>query len=352
MARLTLRQIAAQAGVSHVAVSLALRNHPSISAATRERIQALAAKLGCRPNAYVSALMSEVRTRRVSGQPILALLNAWPERELLHRRIFHAHAIAGIQSRASELGFSAEEFWLHEPRMTPARTAKILRARGIDGVIVLGMAEPNSTLDFDFAQFASAACGTSLRHPVIHRATPALFDAMQLAVRQARAAGAIRIGLALTPFIDERNEERWRGAFLVAQRHEPPAGRLPPLFLRADEPERFLRWREKHRPDVIISSLSELPIPDWLARASLRAPRDVGLISLYAADAFPRAARVDANAAHIGAACVDLVVAQLHRNERGLPPFRKEVVIAPSWVGGATLAQGSTRRRARLVGEA
>ena len=51
--RLTMRKLAASAGVSHVTVSRALRNDPSISRATTRRIQALARRLGYRPNPLV-----------------------------------------------------------------------------------------------------------------------------------------------------------------------------------------------------------------------------------------------------------------------------------------------------------
>eukprot|EP01035_Chromulina_nebulosa_P029894 gene29894-39673_t len=53
----TMKSIAAQAGVTQATVSMCLANNPRIPAATRERIQALAKKLGYQPNPYVSTLM-------------------------------------------------------------------------------------------------------------------------------------------------------------------------------------------------------------------------------------------------------------------------------------------------------
>ena len=53
----TMKTIAAQAGVTQATVSMCLANSPRIPAATRERIQAVADRLGYRPNPYVSALM-------------------------------------------------------------------------------------------------------------------------------------------------------------------------------------------------------------------------------------------------------------------------------------------------------
>ena len=338
--RVTLRDLAAKAGLSHVAVSLALRNHPRVSAATRARVQALAAKLGYRPNAYVSALMSEVRTQRVAGQPILALINAWPVRAALRERLFQRQILIGVERRAAELGFGTEEFWTREPGMTDARLSKVLRARGIDGVVVLGMPEAHGALALDWPQFAGAACGTSLYSPIIHRATPALYRAMMLALEKVRAAGCKRVGLALTPEIDARNEHVWKAAFLGEQHGRPARERIPPIFVGDGNRDAFLRWVERHQPDAVVTSLIFLPkLPAWLRSAGIGVPRDLALVTLYESERHAGTARVDSSAEHIGATAVDLVVAQLHRNERGLPSFRKDVLIAPTWVPGGTLRE-------------
>lgn len=57
----SLQHIAVKAGVTKGTVSLALRNHPRISAATPVRVQAVAAELGYRPNPAVAAWMSHRR---------------------------------------------------------------------------------------------------------------------------------------------------------------------------------------------------------------------------------------------------------------------------------------------------
>ena len=68
----TIKDIARQLDVSHTTVSLALRNHPSLPAATRARIQKLARELGYRPNPLVHALMAHVR----AAQPVKSTTTA------------------------------------------------------------------------------------------------------------------------------------------------------------------------------------------------------------------------------------------------------------------------------------
>src|SRR5687768_14253018 len=54
--RVTQRELARLASVSHTTVSLALRNHPSIPPETRERIAKLAQRHHYRPDPALSAL--------------------------------------------------------------------------------------------------------------------------------------------------------------------------------------------------------------------------------------------------------------------------------------------------------
>ena len=58
------REIAKAAGVSPAAVSLALRNHPSIPETTRARIREVAESLGYQPNPRVAELMGHIRRNR------------------------------------------------------------------------------------------------------------------------------------------------------------------------------------------------------------------------------------------------------------------------------------------------
>ena len=56
MKRPTIADIAARAGVTKAAVSFALNGQPGVSAATRERILAIAEEVGFQPNSAAKAL--------------------------------------------------------------------------------------------------------------------------------------------------------------------------------------------------------------------------------------------------------------------------------------------------------
>ena len=77
-AGITMKVIAAQAGVTQATVSMSLANHPRISTATKKRIQDLARKLGYQPNPYVATLMRVRRQgRELTDKPVLAFVGAF-----------------------------------------------------------------------------------------------------------------------------------------------------------------------------------------------------------------------------------------------------------------------------------
>src|SRR3954452_20254590 len=74
---ITMKSIALQAGVTQATVSMSLANNPRIPAVTRERIQAIARKLGYHPNPYVSTGMGiRGRGKPLKNKPALALVCA------------------------------------------------------------------------------------------------------------------------------------------------------------------------------------------------------------------------------------------------------------------------------------
>ncbi|MCU0791263.1 MAG: helix-turn-helix domain-containing protein [Opitutaceae bacterium] len=80
-----MRDIANLVGLDPSTVSLALRDHPRIAAATRERVRRAAAKLGYAPDPLLSALASY--RRNVHERPVTATLgwvNRWSPPKRLH----------------------------------------------------------------------------------------------------------------------------------------------------------------------------------------------------------------------------------------------------------------------------
>ena len=113
--RVTIREIAEAAGVHFTTVGLALKGNPKVKAETRDKVQKIAKKMGYQPDPMLSALSSYRRSnQRKSYQSTIAWLNNWPKRhDLLENPEFYEY-FQGARIRAQELGYTLDEFWLHE----------------------------------------------------------------------------------------------------------------------------------------------------------------------------------------------------------------------------------------------
>lgn len=333
-------QVAAVAGVSKATVSLALRNDIRITPAVRVKVHEAAHKLGYRPNPLVAVHMAHLRTsqppqwRATLGFLVHLEAEQWEKDRSRPANLCHTGAV----ERAKTLGYSLEIFWLAQPGMTAARMSRILISRGIPGVVIApwpgtGLGEH---LGLEWDQFAAATVGYTLWQPNIHRACHDNFSTMGQALDELVRRGYRRIGLATCAEDDDRVNHHWLARFLTFQTTVPAASRVTPLLTREWNQENFLRWVKRARPDAIVTTRSSA-VMRWLAKARLRVPEKVGVLTVYWRHDQPACSGYYQNFELLGAAAIDLVVAQLHRNERGLPATPKVMLMPGAWREGATL---------------
>ena len=117
-----MRELASALDISVGTVSLALRNHPSIAAETRSRVQEFAKSRGYQLNPFLSSLMSHVRSAEPAQyRETLAWLNLWdaPDTFLNPRAErfseYQRDLWLGASRRAAQLGYQLDPFWLAEP---------------------------------------------------------------------------------------------------------------------------------------------------------------------------------------------------------------------------------------------
>lgn len=343
--RVSMQEVAVLAGISRSAVSLALQRHPSIPAATRERVLAAARRLGYRKNPLVAALMSSRRSGGVGplARTSLAFLtchlpaDSWREAGPIRR--FHAAAA----TRAAELGFSLDEFSLADPAMRPERLASLLRTRGIHGLLVSPLPGEQTRLDFDVTDFATVGLGLSVRTPEIDRISDDHVHAAQRAFEQCLARGYRRIGLAVAANISRRLEHRWWSGYLLAQQQVPARARIPALMpeTREEIPLRLNEWIARHKIDAVIFSLRH---EERLARA----PAGVGLASLSVQDGSGRVAGINQNERQIGREAIEMLVAKLHHWNAGVATAPRLILVRGSWSDGLSLPGAGRKRRALL----
>jgi LacI family transcriptional regulator len=332
----TLRDVAKKAGVSHVTVSLALRNNPQIPTARRAELQELARRMGYRPNA--AAFTLALHKRAASAVPVsaaLAWLNRWPKAKELRGYAEFDRYWRGAYEAADKFGYRLEEF-ICGKHLSPARLEKILHARGILGILLPPHPAGVAWDDFRWERFSAMRFGRSVASPRLHVVTSDQVANTMLAFREMRARGYGRIG-----FVTGHAAERgalYKAGFHMAQEWVSTEARLPSLTLddtdAAASRKRLSQWLREARPDAILSDVAALGT--MLPRIGCRVPEDVGLAALSILDG-GASAGINQNPEEIGRVAVLLILSLMNDHALGVPSVFRQILIEGSWVDGNTL---------------
>lgn len=344
MAKPNLRLLAEACGVSISTVSRALAGGRSVRAAVQTRILAAAREHGYQRNELVGKLMSHVRTGRthrfLGNLAVIHIPSAGEPRLLpAQRRI-----MAGAAARASALGFEVCEFSVGRDGLEPEAYPRMLRARGVQGVIFL-YTEPTDILaNFPWDDFATIEIDYGRREPVLHTVCLDHFMTLTSALTKLRALGYRRVGLFISRFKDERIARKWSAAFASFQRAPGAIGNVPVLVTEQVAESEFLRWHRKYRPDLVIGHVDEAV--GWLQRAGVRVPAETAFFSLSWTERKRPCAGLDLQLDLQGEVAAETVISQIQRGERGLPAAPRTIMIRGRWVDGPTLSKLPANPRA------
>ncbi len=320
-------------------VSLALRNDPRTAEATRRRIQKLATEMNYRPSPLISTLMTSVRLKRDRARKtVIALIADGRSRGLPTFK----HYLRGARARALELGFKLDAFYYGSGIMSPARLDGVLYARGVVGVIVAPLFEPGGPLQIEWDRYAFTALGYSMPKPGLHRVVNHQFRGITEVMDRLYALGYRRPGLALLLADDERVLHNWVAGYLTHQHFRGGHSSPPPLVTANWSEATFVAWFRRYRPDVVLSLKED--VRSWIEAAGAQVPTEVGLAILNWEPESGSVAGMDQNSTGVGASAVDVTVAQLHANERGVPAQPKVTLIEGHWRDGDTVRSMTAAR--------
>jgi len=323
--RVTLRQIARAARVSLMTVSYALRDRAEVSAPERARIQQVARRLGYRPDPLLTHLMQHLRSHRklktTANLAVLTTLDAGFVRRLLD----------GAAARAERLGYHLDQIALKPFLDNPRSLTRTLQARGVSGVLIAPVANPASYSHLlDWTQFASVAMTYSVVEPHMHRVVTHHFDNAIKALSLLQQQGFRRIGLAMTSDMDFRANHSYSAAY-YHMTGTAGASPLPFLILDSPTPRNVRQWFGRHRPDVVVAANAH-QVNEFIAPALSAPARARTAFVCLDHDAIHRVSGIDQLFETIGSHAVDALVAQLHRNERGLPTKPTVTMVEGQWV--------------------
>jgi DNA-binding LacI/PurR family transcriptional regulator len=330
--RVTMRMLAQTAGVSAQAVSLALRNHPSIPAQTRRRIQKVAERAGYLPDPHVAKLMHHLRVsrRQVTSANVCALTTRPPG----VREVFCDLLLAGAKAAAERAGFHLEPIHLGGSDVLFGQSLRrILRSRGVEGVLLVPMAEL-CTLDdlLDWSEFAVVSATLSVASPRFDSVAVNHFKNVFTLCERLRDAGFRRPGLVIHPEHDARcgrlitAAHAWHGIYgdlkpvpaFVAQSLERPALKC---------------WLEREDPDVLLAEHDGLALELQKERAVIaRRP----IVSCSArpgkGGAFPFPGINDLPW-QVGATGLEILARKVMLGQHGIPDHPCTTLVDGCWVG-------------------
>lgn len=324
----TLTAVARAAGLSVATVSYALRGSSKIPEATRAEVRAVAARLGYRPNARVAELMSHIRGgRSPDSAEVLALV--WPEGSARDLDGFRHLVQAGAVERARARGCRLTSFWL-SAHGTPARLAQVLRARGIAGV-VFGPVNSGApvALDWPWNDFAMAVVGMADWTQPLSRSGHHHYEAMRLTLTRLHESGARRPAAWFEAATNLRAHRGWQAAWLA---YAPPGSARRLRIADPEDAQDWPTWLARHRPDaLVLGSTGELLAA---RKTGWKGPPDHTVLLSWQPG--QGAAGIEQGYDTIAAHAVDLVIAQLQRNERGLPDPPRMLLFPGRWRDAAS----------------
>jgi DNA-binding LacI/PurR family transcriptional regulator len=340
--RVTLRDLAQKAGVSHVTISRALRNDPSISTVRRAEVKKLAAAMGYRPDPSLSALAAYRFAKQSHKiQSALAWLNRYQDPRQW-RKFGELRAYwSGAEKAADRFGYHLEEI-IWPPDSPLKRLEKILETRGVRGILMPPHHFPLDWSGFDWNKFSAVRFGMSVRNPDIHAVTTDQLRAVVMAMEKIRRHGYERIGLVVPRDFDRYLGGNYLGGFFAAHELFELGHLVPPLSTDIEiynqRPEKarqqMERWLHKHRPDAILTTV--IQVPHLLFEIGLRIPQDVAVAGTSVLD-LPLDAGINQNSEMVGRIAVETLISQINLNERGQPVAPCRILVESLWQDGKSL---------------
>jgi DNA-binding LacI/PurR family transcriptional regulator len=325
--RPTLRVIAQQAGVTHATVSMALRNHPLISTATRRKVQRVAAKLGYTPDPQVAKLMQHLRLKhKPKFQSTLAAVTTLAEGD----ELAYARAVRdGAQSAAETFGYGFSVFRVAADVGRDTSLQRILRSRGVEGLLLLPMHAPREFGRFlDWSQFSIVAATHGVLAPEVHRVVPDQFGNTQLICEHLAGLGCRRIGLVISAETDLTVGHRF-SAPVVWQNTKGGGEYVEPFTYTGDYLRGLREWYEAQRPDGLIVG-DEVMARAIVRELRLRQPGPVKVALTERLTVSPYSG-IEQRAREVGAAAVAQLHALVQRGEKGIPRVPSVTMIKGHW---------------------
>lgn len=286
--RVTLADIAERAGCDKSTVSLALRGHPRIPAATADRVRRAAKALGYRPDPALARL-SALRWKGREGIPAVSV--ALVARGRRDYPVMREKIAAAAERWVRGAGYGFERIFLEDYPNGQA-AARVLKARGVAGLIAMASAQEDGLDGFAWEKWPVAQVLEGAGN--IARVCVARSDEFGNLMDAGRRVLAAKPESAAVCLLGQRrasgsDEHLWAAAWSVTQgwRQAGIACGEPRVFpsdsRKQDEGLRAMAgWLAETRPAAAVVANSA--VDGWLRAAGARPGREMDLIALRLLD--------------------------------------------------------------------
>ena len=329
--RVSLKQVAAAGGVSITAASQILRREGRFATATRDRVLAVAAELGYRPDPVLSSLAARSfrQTQQTRGAG-LVYITQLPKPYPYKRVRFHAEAKAVAES----VGYR----WQHVDLAAISDLRRRLRLWPTQGVrgLILGQEAVGLFLEEADCQLPVIFLGSLHPSRSFHLVQYDVERSVEMVWEQVLAAGYRRIGAAPMRHPVEISDDRVRLG--LCTRHGallPAVDRIPVCDAPFLDFEAFAAWYRRHRPEVVIG-FNNLQLY-YLQRLGVRVPDEVSFVSLNEEEDDQTVTGCFQSNTELARNAVVLVDTLIRAGDRGRPATPIRTLVSPQWIPGTTL---------------
>jgi len=339
--RITMTEVARVAKVHQTTVSLALRNDPRLPRETRARIRALAENLGYRPDPMLSAL-NFYRSSKDTTKTQQSIAFVMRSRVGLPTEYFFVDELflKGARRAAERMGYRIVPFQIKNSPGEGASLTRILRSRGINGVILGSLDVSLRELALEWDCFSALCIESQHLKLSLHTVANNQSGITRTAVRHLFERGYRRIGLAVGEIEDNSLGNPFTTGYLVEIHQHTPLTYIPPLLLKTINNDPVLvanvtTWLRRNRIDAILTNWAS--IPELLKTAGVRIPQDVALATLDHNPHWGAQAGMRQSHELVGERAVEGLALLMKTNQRGQITLPNTTLVDGIWQDGPEL---------------
>ena len=259
MKRPTLKDVAADVGMSISCTARALKGRPGFPTETYLKVREAADRLGYSPDPMLAALSAYRLSKNPrSFQGTLAFIANGSKAAALGSREM-GDLYQGAEERANSLGYRLEYFDLGTNRKAHDQMWRVIRARGIPGGLIRSFPRPIEEIYFPLSEFMGIDLFSSPHFKVLPTVSSYHAQSMEEVSGELLTRGYRHPGLILTQGLNSYLFYGWWMGFTANAPRFPHASTL----LNADQlsPAEQDKWAREKGVDVLIYCISENIIP-------------------------------------------------------------------------------------------